>query len=173
VYRWHLRRPFLTNRRTGTPECSGTPECGRLNSWCSSGVPGCTSSRSVFCGTPEYSAVCFPAFDDLLAVTVGTLDRDEGHGPLLAVGRWQDEVQCDINLSPSPLLEHYQFFPHSIGFSGRGYYHSSKASRGEDLVAWGRARCSNEPVSPPPRRNRACGFHRTRLPRDWRFPLPA
>jgi hypothetical protein len=40
-------------------------------------------------------------------------------------------------------------------------------------VAWGRARCSHEPVSPPPRRNRACGFHRTRLPRDWRLPLPA
>jgi hypothetical protein len=41
------------------------------------------------------------------------------------------------------------------------------------LVAWGRARCSHEPVSPPPRRNRACDFHRTRLPRDWRLPLPA
>ncbi len=48
-----------------------------------------------------------PAFDDLLAVAVGTLDRDEGHGPLLAFGGYQDEAQCDINRSPSPLLEHY------------------------------------------------------------------
>jgi hypothetical protein len=54
-----------------------------------------------------------------------------------------------------------------------GYPRSSKTSRREDLVAWGRARCSREPVSPPPRRNRACDFHRTRLPRDWRLPLPA
>jgi hypothetical protein len=40
-------------------------------------------------------------------VTVGTLNRDEGHGPLLACGRYQDKAQCDINFSPSPLLEHY------------------------------------------------------------------
>src|SRR5213593_3934045 len=38
--------------------------------------------------------------------------RDQCHGPLLASGRYQDEAQCDINLSPSPLLEHYQ---HSLG----------------------------------------------------------
>jgi hypothetical protein len=50
---------------------------------------------------------------------------------------------------------------------------SLEASGREDLVAWGRARCSHEPVSPPPRRNRACDFHRTRLPRDRRLPLPA
>jgi len=50
---------------------------------------------------------------------------------------------------------------------------SSKASGREDLVAWGRARYPKEPVSPPPRQNRACDFHRTRLPRDWRLPRPA
>jgi hypothetical protein len=63
--------------------------------------------------------------------------------------------------------------PHSIAFSGTGCHRSSEASGGEDLVAWGRARCAREPVSPPPRRHRACDFHRTRLPRDWRRPLPA
>jgi hypothetical protein len=66
-------------------------------------------------GTPRVLAqvaLCpapgFAAFDDLLAVAVGTLDRDEGHGPLLAFGGYQDEAQCDINRSPSPLLEHYR-----------------------------------------------------------------
>jgi len=49
----------------------------------------------------------FPAFDDLLTLTVGTADRDEGHGLLLTFGCSQDEAQCDINLSRSPLLEHY------------------------------------------------------------------
>ena len=29
------------------------------------------------------------------------------HGPLLALGRYQAEGQCDIHLSLSPLLEHY------------------------------------------------------------------
>jgi hypothetical protein len=52
-------------------------------------------------------AAGFAAFDDLLAVTVGTSDRDERHGSLLAAGRYQEETQCDINRSPSPLLEHY------------------------------------------------------------------
>jgi len=36
---------------------------------------------------------------------------DEGHGPLLAFGGYQDATQCDINRSPSPLLEHY---PHAV-----------------------------------------------------------
>ena len=40
---------------------------------------------------------------------VNISDCDERHGLLLAVGRSQDEVQCDIIRSPSPLLEHYQF----------------------------------------------------------------
>jgi hypothetical protein len=53
------------------------------------------------------AAACFAAFDDLLTVTVQTADCNEGHGPLLALGRYQAEAQCDSNLSPSPLLEHY------------------------------------------------------------------
>jgi hypothetical protein len=64
-------------------------------------------------------------------------------------------------------------FSHSTELRGRGCHCSAEASCGEDLVAWGRARCAHEPVSPPPRRNRACDFHRTRLPREWRLPLPA
>src|SRR5205807_7350944 len=66
------------------------------------------------CGTPRVLAqvaLCpapgFAAFDDLLAVAVGTWDRDEGHGPLLAFGGYHDEAQCDINRSSSPLLEHF------------------------------------------------------------------
>src|SRR5215510_11587387 len=53
------------------------------------------------------TTACLAAFDDLLTVTVQTADGDEGHGPLLALGCCQDETQCDINRSPSPLLEHY------------------------------------------------------------------
>jgi hypothetical protein len=53
-------------------------------------------------------AASFAAFDDLLAVTMGTVDGDEGHGPLLAAGHSQDRAQCAINLSPSPLLKHYR-----------------------------------------------------------------
>src|SRR5882724_2986998 len=53
------------------------------------------------------TAACFAPFDSLLAMPVRTVDCDEGHGPLLALGRCQDETQCGINLSPSPLLEHY------------------------------------------------------------------
>src|SRR2546425_12505382 len=52
-------------------------------------------------------AACFAAFDDLLALTVRTADGDKGHEPSLALGRCQDEAQCDINRSLSPLLEHY------------------------------------------------------------------
>jgi hypothetical protein len=49
----------------------------------------------------------FVAFDDLLAVTMGTADSDKGHGPLLAVGHSQDWAQGVMNLSLSPLLKHY------------------------------------------------------------------
>ncbi len=55
-----------------------------------------------------FSSARFAAFDDLLAVTIEAPHRDKCHGPLLASGRYQDEAQCDINLGPSPLLEHYQ-----------------------------------------------------------------
>jgi hypothetical protein len=53
-------------------------------------------------------AARFAAFDDLLTVTMGTADGDEGHGPLLAAGHSQDWAQCAINRSPSPLLKHYR-----------------------------------------------------------------
>jgi hypothetical protein len=33
---------------------------------------------------------------------------DERHGPFLPDGGYEDEAQCDINLSPSPLLKHYR-----------------------------------------------------------------
>jgi hypothetical protein len=51
---------------------------------------------------------CFAAFDDLVTLTVRAADRDERHGPFLPKRDYEDEVQCDSNLSPSPLLKHYQ-----------------------------------------------------------------
>src|SRR5262245_35117455 len=69
-------------------------------------TPLCT--RAILAQVALRSTTCFATFDNLLAATVGTLDRDERHGLLLAVGRYQDEVQCDIIRSPSPLLEHYR-----------------------------------------------------------------
>ena len=52
---------------------------------------------------------CFPAFDDLVTLTVRTSDCDESHGPFLPKESYEDEAQCDIYLSPSPLLKHYHF----------------------------------------------------------------
>src|SRR5215831_1418702 len=49
----------------------------------------------------------FAAFDDLVTLTVRTLDGDERHGPFLPKGGYEDEAQCDIHRSPSPLLKHY------------------------------------------------------------------
>jgi hypothetical protein len=46
----------------------------------------------------------FAAFDDLLTVTMRALNCDECHGPPLPAGHCQDEAQCDINFSPSPLF---------------------------------------------------------------------
>ena len=37
-------------------------------------------------------------------------DGDERHGPFLPKGDYEDEVQCDSNFSPSPLLKHYRLF---------------------------------------------------------------
>ena len=34
----------------------------------------------------------------------------QGHGPCLLNGGYEDEAQCDSNLSPSPLLKHYQLY---------------------------------------------------------------
>src|SRR6266478_6324015 len=53
------------------------------------------------------SSGCFPAFDDLVTLTVRTSDCDERHGPFLPNGGYEDEAQCDSNRSPSPLLKHY------------------------------------------------------------------
>src|SRR5215813_6757728 len=52
---------------------------------------------------------CFTAFDDLVTLTVRAADRDERHGPFLPKRDYEDEAQCDSNLSPSPLLKHYPF----------------------------------------------------------------
>src|SRR4030095_12090124 len=53
------------------------------------------------------SSGCFPAFDNLVTLTVRASDCDERHGPFLPNGGYEDEAQCDSNLSPSPLLKHY------------------------------------------------------------------
>src|SRR5262245_5962786 len=50
---------------------------------------------------------CFAAFDDLVTLTVRAADRDERHRPFLPKRDYEDEAQCDSNLSPSPLLKHY------------------------------------------------------------------
>ena len=50
----------------------------------------------------------FAPFDDLLALTMKASDCDERHGPFLPKGGYEDEAQGDNNLSPSPLLKHYQ-----------------------------------------------------------------
>src|SRR5262249_40383893 len=49
----------------------------------------------------------FAPFDDLLTLTVRASDGDERHGPFLPKRDYEDEAQCDSNLSPSPLLKHY------------------------------------------------------------------
>src|SRR6516162_9682994 len=49
----------------------------------------------------------FAAFDDLITLTMRAADRDECHGPFLPKRDYEDEAQCDSNLSPSPLLKHY------------------------------------------------------------------
>src|SRR5262249_43290520 len=49
----------------------------------------------------------FAAFDDLVTLTVRAADSDECHGPFLPKRDYEDEAQCDSNLSPSPLLKHY------------------------------------------------------------------
>ena len=60
----------------------------------------------------------FAAFDDLITLTVRAADRDERHGPFLPKRDYEDEAQCDSNLSPSPLLKHYpvpiQRTPHPV-----------------------------------------------------------
>ena len=63
---------------------------------------------------------------------VETLDRDEGHGPLLTCGRSQDEAQCAITRSPSPLLEHYPLpitHPRNIWHATQDIYRDSQRPR--------------------------------------------
>src|SRR5262249_27166706 len=60
---------------------------------------------------------CFAAFDDLVTLTVRAADRDERHGPFLPKRDYEDEAQCDSNLSPSPLLKHYPMsMPTTLSF---------------------------------------------------------
>src|SRR5215475_10530423 len=49
----------------------------------------------------------FAAFDDLVTLTVQAADGNESHGPFLPMRSYEGEAQCDIHLSPSPLLKHY------------------------------------------------------------------
>src|SRR6266850_2688966 len=70
--------------------------------------------KKTSCGTPDVLAQValgspggFAAFNDLLAVTMRALDRDECHGPLLPDRGCQDQAQYEIYLRPSPRLEHY------------------------------------------------------------------
>src|SRR6516162_5976577 len=51
----------------------------------------------------------FAAFDDLVTLTVRAADGDERHRPFLPMRSYEDEAQCDINPSPSPLLKHYRW----------------------------------------------------------------
>src|SRR4029453_12204702 len=48
----------------------------------------------------------FAAFYDLITLTVRAADGDECHGPFLPMRSYEDEAQCDVHLSPSPLLKH-------------------------------------------------------------------
>src|SRR5215813_12635078 len=49
----------------------------------------------------------FAAFDDVVTLTVRAADGDERHRPFFPMRSYEDEAQCDIHLSPSPLLKHY------------------------------------------------------------------
>src|SRR5262249_47265852 len=50
----------------------------------------------------------FAAFDDLVTLAMRAADGDERHGPFLPKRGYEDEAQCDINPSLSPLLKHYR-----------------------------------------------------------------
>src|SRR6516162_5628980 len=57
----------------------------------------------------------FPAFDNLVTLTVRAADGDERHGPFLPMRSYEEKAQCDIHLSPSPLLKHYPLPAHVTG----------------------------------------------------------
>ena len=73
-------------------------------------------------GTPS----CFAAFNDLITLTVRAADRDECHGPFLPKRGYENEAQCDSNLSPSPLLKHYRILEldRGYGIPWKGNYSS-------------------------------------------------
>src|SRR5262249_6452117 len=71
----------------------------------------------------------FAAFDDLVTLTVRTLDGDERHGPFLPKGSYEDEAQCDINRSSSPLLKHYRILQHEIDHLNGTLYLDRMAAR--------------------------------------------
>src|SRR5215510_11952509 len=78
-------------------------------------------TESVLTEIPLGAAGRFAAFDDVVTLTVRAADGDESHGPFLPMRSYEDEAQCDIHLSPSPLLKHYHFLYHRcyIGIAGR------------------------------------------------------
>src|SRR5215510_5478475 len=68
------------------------------------------ATEGVLTEIPLSAAGRFAAFDDVVSLTVRAADGDERHGPFLPMRSYEDEAQCDIYLSPSPLLKHY---PHA------------------------------------------------------------
>src|SRR6266699_6700867 len=76
-------------------------------------------TRGVLAQVPLGPAACFPTFDDLLTLTMWTPDCDERHEILLVSRRCQERAQCDINLSPSPHLEHYPILFHLLVPGGK------------------------------------------------------
>jgi hypothetical protein len=108
-----------------------SPRTGQINAWDNPAwVQAIKETRRktlLIAGTLTSVCMAFPALSALVAgykvftivdasgnwskmatdVTMGTLDRDECHGPFLSAGRCQNQAQGDINRGPSPLLEHY------------------------------------------------------------------
>ena len=52
---------------------------------------------------------------NLVTLTVQAADGDERHGPFLPMRSYEEKAQCDIHLSPSPLLKHYPLPAHVTG----------------------------------------------------------
>src|SRR5713101_7214336 len=122
-------------------------------------------TRGVLAQVPLCAAACFPAFDDLITLTMWTPDCDERHKPLLASGRCQDRAQCDINLSPSPHLEHYL---------RRNSLSSPPKRLTSSLACYLMPpRCASSRVTSIPRRRRSpCWCARPRAPRLVRSAPP-
>src|SRR6266567_5291938 len=69
----------------------------------------CLSTQGVLTEVALGAPGRFAAFDDLVTLTVRAADGDKRHGPFLPKGGYEDEAQCAINRSLSPLLKHYHF----------------------------------------------------------------